>query len=57
MACVCVCVSGYTQEERVEIAHRHLIPNQLQQHGLTPHQLLIPQDTTQQIISRCVTQA
>lgn len=53
----CVCVSGYTQEERVEIAHRHLIPNQLQQHGLTPHQLLIPQDTTQQIISRCVTQA
>ncbi len=49
---VCVCFSGYTQEERVEIAHRHLIPNQLEQHGLTPQQLHIPQDTTQDIISR-----
>lgn len=45
-------VSGYTQEEKVEIAHRHLIPNQLEQHGLTPQQLHIPQDTTQDIISR-----
>ncbi|KAM8891682.1 lon protease homolog 2, peroxisomal [Spinachia spinachia] len=44
-------VPGYTQEEKVEIAHRHLIPNQLEQHGLTPQQLHIPQDTTQDIIS------
>uniref|UniRef100_A0A8C5EQS2 Lon protease homolog 2, peroxisomal n=1 Tax=Gouania willdenowi TaxID=441366 RepID=A0A8C5EQS2_GOUWI len=44
-------VPGYTQEEKVEIAHRHLIPNQLEQHGLTPQQLHIPQDTTQAIIS------
>ncbi|XP_059190456.1 lon protease homolog 2, peroxisomal [Centropristis striata] len=44
-------VPGYTQEEKVEIAHRHLIPNQLEQHGLTPQQLHIPQDTTQVIIS------
>ncbi|KAK5867841.1 hypothetical protein PBY51_012299 [Eleginops maclovinus] len=44
-------VPGYTQEEKVEIAHRHLIPNQLEQHGLTPQQLHIPQDTTQNIIS------
>uniref|UniRef100_A0A8C9Y2K5 Lon peptidase 2, peroxisomal n=1 Tax=Sander lucioperca TaxID=283035 RepID=A0A8C9Y2K5_SANLU len=44
-------VPGYTQEEKVEIAHRHLIPNQLEQHGLTPQQLHIPQDTTQHIIS------
>uniref|UniRef100_A0A672HY68 Lon peptidase 2, peroxisomal n=1 Tax=Salarias fasciatus TaxID=181472 RepID=A0A672HY68_SALFA len=43
-------VPGYTQEEKVEIAHRHLIPNQLEQHGLTPQQLHIPQDTTQEII-------
>lgn len=45
-------VSGYTQEEKVEIAHRHLIPNQLEQHGLTPQQLHIPQSTTPDIISR-----
>ncbi|KAK5902708.1 hypothetical protein CesoFtcFv8_007941 [Champsocephalus esox] len=44
-------VPGYTQEEKVEIAHRHLIQNQLEQHGLTPQQLHIPQDTTQNIIS------
>ncbi|CAN9499462.1 unnamed protein product [Ophioblennius macclurei] len=44
-------VPGYTQEEKVEIAHRHLIPNQLEQHGLTPQQLHIPQDSTQAIIS------
>lgn len=36
----------------MEIAHRHLIPTQLDQHGLTPQQLLIPQDSTKDIISR-----
>ncbi|KAK2841926.1 hypothetical protein Q5P01_012126 [Channa striata] len=46
-----------TQEEKVEIAHRHLIPNQLEQHGLTPQQLHIPQDTTQNIISRYTREA
>uniref|UniRef100_H3CE97 Lon protease homolog n=1 Tax=Tetraodon nigroviridis TaxID=99883 RepID=H3CE97_TETNG len=49
--------AGYTPEERVEIAHRHLIPAQLQQHGLTAQQLLIPQDSTQQIISRYTREA
>lgn len=47
-----VTILGYTQEEKVEIAHRHLIPHQLEQHGLTPQQLQIPQDTTQEIISK-----
>ncbi|XP_062245773.1 lon protease homolog 2, peroxisomal [Platichthys flesus] len=50
-------VPGYTQEEKVEIAHRHLIRNQLDQHGLTPQQLHIPQDTTQAIISRYTREA
>ncbi|XP_067246399.1 lon protease homolog 2, peroxisomal isoform X1 [Chanodichthys erythropterus] len=45
-------VPGYIQEEKVEIAHRHLIPHQLEQHGLTPQQLQIPQDTTHEIISK-----
>uniref|UniRef100_A0A1A7YAI7 Lon protease homolog 2, peroxisomal n=2 Tax=Iconisemion striatum TaxID=60296 RepID=A0A1A7YAI7_9TELE len=44
-------VPGYTQEEKVEIAHRHLIPNQLEQHGLTPQQLHIPPDSSRDIIS------
>uniref|UniRef100_A0A3Q2PRW8 Lon protease homolog n=2 Tax=Fundulus heteroclitus TaxID=8078 RepID=A0A3Q2PRW8_FUNHE len=50
-------VPGYTQEEKLEIAHRHLIPNQLEQHGLTPQQLNIPQDTTQDVISRYTREA
>uniref|UniRef100_A0A3Q4AGJ1 Lon protease homolog 2, peroxisomal n=1 Tax=Mola mola TaxID=94237 RepID=A0A3Q4AGJ1_MOLML len=50
-------VPGYTQEERVEIAHLHLIPNQLEQHGLTPQQLHIPLDTTRHIISRYTREA
>uniref|UniRef100_A0AAY5ERM9 Lon N-terminal domain-containing protein n=1 Tax=Electrophorus electricus TaxID=8005 RepID=A0AAY5ERM9_ELEEL len=50
-------VPGYTQEEKVEIAHRHLIPHQLEQHGLTPQQLQIPQDTTHEIISKYTREA
>ncbi|TRY82853.1 hypothetical protein DNTS_022064 [Danionella cerebrum] len=50
-------VPGYTEEEKVEIAHRHLIPHQLEQHGLTPQQLQIPQDTTQEIISKYTREA
>ncbi|KAF3817858.1 hypothetical protein GH733_013145, partial [Mirounga leonina] len=45
-------VPGYTQEEKIEIAHRHLIPKQLEQHGLTPQQIQIPQVTTLDIITR-----
>ncbi|XP_030664249.1 lon protease homolog 2, peroxisomal-like [Nomascus leucogenys] len=44
--------SGYAQEEKIEIAHRHLIPKQLEQHGLTPQQIQIPQVTTLDIITR-----
>lgn len=50
-------VPGYTQEEKVEIAHRHLISKQLKEHGLTPQQLNIPQSTTQDIISRYTREA
>ncbi|XP_077371765.1 lon protease homolog 2, peroxisomal [Festucalex cinctus] len=50
-------VPGYTQEEKVEISHRHLIPNQMEQHGLSPKQLHIPQDTTKDIINRYTREA
>lgn len=48
------CFPGYTQEEKIEIAHRHLIPKQLEHHGLTPLQIQIPQPTTLDIITRSV---
>nr|KAF6318691.1 lon peptidase 2, peroxisomal [Pipistrellus kuhlii] len=50
-------VPGYTQEEKIEIAHRHLIPKQLDQHGLSPQQLQIPPATTLGIITRYTREA
>ncbi|KAJ3596782.1 hypothetical protein NHX12_003183 [Muraenolepis orangiensis] len=50
-------VSGYTQEEKLEIAQRHLIPHQLEQHGLTAKHIEIPQDTTLDVISRYTREA
>ena len=32
-------VSGYTEEEKIEIARRHLLPRQLEQHGLSKKQV------------------
>jgi len=35
-------MSGYLVEEKIEIARRHLIPKQLENHGVKPSQLKIP---------------
>ncbi|MDI3481459.1 MAG: ATP-dependent Lon protease [Tepidanaerobacteraceae bacterium] len=32
-------ISGYTEDEKLEIAKRHLIPRQLIEHGLAPHKV------------------
>ncbi len=48
LPCVCVEVievSGYTVEEKVEIAGKHLLPKQLEQHGLLKDQLHVPPTT------------
>lgn len=41
---------GYTEEEKLEIARRYLIPRQLKEAGLTPEQCEIPEDTLKVII-------
>lgn len=38
-------IPGYTHEEKVHIAQRHLVLKQLSQHGLTPQQMQIPEDS------------
>ena len=43
-------VSGYTQEEKVEIAKRHLIPKELENHGLTKKDVKFPKAITETII-------
>lgn len=43
-------VSGYTIEEKVEIAKRHLLPKQLEEHGMTPSQLKIGKKELEKIV-------
>lgn len=45
-------VSGYTQEEKVEIASRHLIPKELENHGLTGEQFILNKKVIQQLIDQ-----
>ena len=43
-------VSGYTIEEKVEIAKRHLLPKQLKEHGLTVKDLKLGKKQLEQIV-------
>lgn len=43
-------VSGYIIEEKVEIAKRHLVPKQLENHGLTKDAINIPKKTLEKIV-------
>jgi ATP-dependent Lon protease len=43
-------VTGYTIEEKLEIAKRHLIPKQLQDHGVKEKQMLLSHDTVEALI-------
>ncbi len=43
-------ISGYTEEEKVQIAIRHLIPKQIKEHGLTRDMLKLSENTIRKII-------
>src|SRR5689334_15793667 len=43
-------LAGYTEEEKLEIARRHLIPKQLRENGLTPDNLRFEDDALIPII-------
>ncbi len=43
-------VTGYTIEEKVEIAKRHLLPKQLKEHGLKPEHLKIGKPQLEKIV-------
>jgi len=45
-------VSGYITEEKTEIAKRHLIPKQLENHGLTSEHVEVPDDVIVQVIEK-----
>ncbi|WP_196891557.1 endopeptidase La [Aureivirga marina] len=44
-------VTGYTVEEKVEIAKKHLLPKQLKEHGLNQDQLKIGKPQLEKIVS------
>jgi ATP-dependent Lon protease len=50
-------LSGYTEEEKFQIARRYLIPRQLSQSGLTAEQFIIPDETLRQVIARYTREA
>lgn len=43
-------VTGYTIEEKVEIAKQHLVPKQLENHGLTKDQFSIPKPVLKSLV-------
>jgi ATP-dependent Lon protease len=50
-------LAGYTEDEKVEIAKRHLIPNQRQNHGLEPGEWEIEDAALQLVIRRYTREA
>jgi ATP-dependent Lon protease len=44
-------LAGYSEEEKLEIAKRYLIPKQLKETGLTAEQCTLPDETVKHIIS------
>ncbi len=43
-------ITGYTREEKVDIAIKHLVPKQLKEHGLTPKDVKFSKEAVEKII-------
>jgi ATP-dependent Lon protease len=50
-------LSGYTEEEKVEIAKRYLIPRVYQETGIKPEQVMIPDETIRRVIQQYTREA
>jgi ATP-dependent Lon protease len=50
-------IPGYTRQEKLAIARRHLVPKQLQEHGLTAEQLDVTDQALQVLIDRYTREA
>ena len=50
-------LAGYSEEEKLEIAKRYLLPRQLKETGLTTERCAIPDETIKRIISRYTREA
>src|SRR5581483_6337618 len=50
-------LSGYTEDEKVEISRRHIIPKQLTEHGITPENLVITDGALRALINNYTREA
>jgi len=50
-------IAGYTEDEKVEIAQRHLIPKAIEHHGLNEKEFEIGRDALQELIRRYTREA
>jgi ATP-dependent Lon protease len=46
-----ISISGYTEEEKLEIAKRHLLPKQTKDHGMGPEDLILPESVLRLVIN------
>jgi ATP-dependent Lon protease len=44
-------LAGYTEDEKLEIARRHIVPKQLEEHGLTPDNLVFTDRAVRALIN------
>lgn len=45
-----IAISGYTPQEKVQIARRHLLPRQLREHGMTPNKVKVSDKVLSELI-------
>ena len=45
-----ISIPGYTEEEKIQIAKRYLIPKQMREHGLTEKEVVFSEGTVQKVI-------
>ena len=50
-------LTGYTEEEKLEISNRHLLPRQIAENGLTADQIRFSDESLRQMISRYTREA
>ena len=50
-------IPGYTREEKLEIAKRHLVPKQVSEHGLTEEQIALDDESINTIIEQYTREA
>jgi ATP-dependent Lon protease len=52
-----ISLPGYTEEEKVEIGRRHLVPKQLEENGLSGHKVEFPSTTLRRIVANYTREA